>query len=334
MLDAIAYINNQGVAHRDLKLDNMLVNSKYQVKISDFSFASEEAIPLGDIRGTPNYMAPEILARTAANGMVADVFSLGVIFFCCITNKYPFNLARPSDKRYKMIMDKDYKAFWESSKIAEGDLTEEAKELAMAMLEHDPEKRIKLADIKKHDWFEAADQLCDEVVDANYLAKKFKLRQQERQAKRASNVEGVRSTAALEFFKENEKAYYIQTLNVPAYEEDGREIELKTDVKLNLLVDQLQKFFEAYRSRNDKKEPRKCNLQTNSYNGKISGFNFTDAGKGFECDINFVHYKTEDESEKTILLQFILKRGLAWSLYKLLGKARHALNLADMCFDD
>lgn len=171
MVDAIAYLNEKGVAHRDLKLDNMLVNGAYQVKISDFSFASNEAVTPGDIRGTPNYIAPEILEKTATNGMISDVFSVGVILFCCLTNKFPFKLARASDARYKLIIEKDYKAFWEAVKIGEGDLTEEARDLIHALIEHEPEKRIKLADIKKHEWFEAADQLSEEVVDANYLAK-------------------------------------------------------------------------------------------------------------------------------------------------------------------
>lgn len=173
MLDSISYINSQGVAHRDLKLDNILVNNKYQIKITDFSFASGAIIPPGEIRGTPNYMAPEILERIAQNGMITDVFSLGVIFFSCLTNRYPFSLASNQDKRYKLIIQKDYPAFWKASKIDEGVLTEEAKDLLMQMLEYEPAKRIPLAEIRKHDWFEAADQLCDEPIDANFLTKKF-----------------------------------------------------------------------------------------------------------------------------------------------------------------
>ena len=61
MLDVIEYIHDKGVVHRDLKLENILVDELMNVKVADFGFATYKKIyALKSYRGTMTYMAPEI----------------------------------------------------------------------------------------------------------------------------------------------------------------------------------------------------------------------------------------------------------------------------------
>lgn len=61
MLDALEYMHNLRCVHRDLKLENILVDSDLNLKIADFGFACYKSIDnLKSYRGTMTYMAPEI----------------------------------------------------------------------------------------------------------------------------------------------------------------------------------------------------------------------------------------------------------------------------------
>jgi serine/threonine protein kinase len=80
------YLHSNGVCHRDLKLDNILLDSEYNCKIIDFGFATElkgkdSSGFNNSFIGTASYMAPEILYGHKYQGHVADLFALGVILF-------------------------------------------------------------------------------------------------------------------------------------------------------------------------------------------------------------------------------------------------------------
>ena len=93
--------------HRDLKLDNILVNSTGEIKLIDFGFASKLSGPAGDGYfagtdrvGTQNYMAPELIIGQAYKGKEVDTFAMGVILFLLIFGCDPFKMAHPENKLY------------------------------------------------------------------------------------------------------------------------------------------------------------------------------------------------------------------------------------------
>ncbi len=95
LLLAVDYLHCHGVIHRDIKLENILINKieegEIKVKIADFGLASlmpKEGL-LFDRSGTPNYMAPEILRDEGYNEK-CDIFSLGSVFFNLLTGHYLF----------------------------------------------------------------------------------------------------------------------------------------------------------------------------------------------------------------------------------------------------
>jgi serine/threonine protein kinase len=85
MLDSIEYMHSNRTVHRDLKLENILVDDHLNLKVADFGFASYKSIDcLKSYRGTLTYMAPEIKEGKVYKGTQVDLFSFGVILFIIV----------------------------------------------------------------------------------------------------------------------------------------------------------------------------------------------------------------------------------------------------------
>eukprot|EP01013_Petalomonas_cantuscygni_P006788 TRINITY_DN1805_c0_g1_i1.p1 TRINITY_DN1805_c0_g1~~TRINITY_DN1805_c0_g1_i1.p1 ORF type:complete len:342 (+),score=65.92 TRINITY_DN1805_c0_g1_i1:116-1141(+) len=153
----LAFVHKHGVAHRDLKLENLLIASDGRLKISDFGLARAGAATrdLGGLEsdakdfvtrcGTPNYVAPEVLTEPHYNGFKVDVWSAGVILFVLLSGRLPFPAKNIADL-YRKIQLCDYQM---SSRIPPG-----AADLLQHIIVADPEKRATMRDIISHPWFQ------------------------------------------------------------------------------------------------------------------------------------------------------------------------------------
>jgi serine/threonine protein kinase len=93
LIDGIAYCHTNKIAHRDLKPENLLLDNHDQLKISDFGLSGimqTTTVMLSTICGTPHYVAPEVLTGNY-NGMIADIWSCGIILFVMISGCHPFD---------------------------------------------------------------------------------------------------------------------------------------------------------------------------------------------------------------------------------------------------
>ena len=92
LLDGLAHAHAAGVIHRDVKPSNILIKNDGRIKISDFGIArieSSQLTQVGDVLGTPHYMAPEQFMG-ADIGLQADLYSVGVIAYELLAGRKPF----------------------------------------------------------------------------------------------------------------------------------------------------------------------------------------------------------------------------------------------------
>lgn len=81
----VEYLHVHAICHRDLKLDNILLDSYNMVKIADFGFARWMKENVAETScGTPHYAAPEIVKGLRYDGRMADIWSCGVILYCLV----------------------------------------------------------------------------------------------------------------------------------------------------------------------------------------------------------------------------------------------------------
>ena len=161
IVKAVECCHKSGISHGDIKLENILLNSNFNIKLIDFGFAKfiKEGL-ISDIAGTKYYNAPEMFfcATKGYDGTLADVFSLGVVLFILVMGFYPFEKPNITDNRYKFISKKDYSGFWKKCEQKMGALkmdtkiSSEFKDLVEKMICYKPKERINLENIKYHPW--------------------------------------------------------------------------------------------------------------------------------------------------------------------------------------
>ncbi|KAI1819723.1 Pkinase-domain-containing protein [Xylaria intraflava] len=110
ILSGVTYLHGSGLAHRDLKLDNVVVSEHGIMKIIDFGsahvfkypFESETVLASG-IVGSDPYLAPEVYEERKYDPQAVDIWSLAIIFCCMSLRRFPWKLPRVSDNSYKLF---------------------------------------------------------------------------------------------------------------------------------------------------------------------------------------------------------------------------------------
>ena len=152
ILKGVQACHNAGICHRDLKMQNILVDENYNPKICDFGFAAFNTGKLIEPLGTLNYAAPEILLHKPYDGFKADIFSLGVVLLTLATCKIGFGQATKSDPYYRLIMTKHYGQYWNLVGNEIKGVSDDFKKLYNKMVSFKPQERPSIEDILQDDW--------------------------------------------------------------------------------------------------------------------------------------------------------------------------------------
>ena len=143
MAESMEYMHSRRVVHRDLKLENILIDEKLNLKIADFGFACYKSIDcLKSYRGTMTYMAPEIKEGKTYKGTQVDLFSMGVILFIIVQGIFPFKEARKEEYFYNLLLTGQIDTYF--TKVNGHGLSDEFKSLILSFFSYDGDKRPSL----------------------------------------------------------------------------------------------------------------------------------------------------------------------------------------------
>jgi len=155
-MSGVDFCHSKGVVHRDLKPENLLLDDQFALKIADFGFSnvvcSAHNLMFTEC-GTPGYMAPEMIRNPKGyDGMKADVWACGVILFIMLAGFPPFQKPDMSDWWFNKLVNGKHALFWQAHSRS-AYFSDQTKDFINKILNPDPEKRISIADMKKHPWW-------------------------------------------------------------------------------------------------------------------------------------------------------------------------------------
>jgi serine/threonine protein kinase len=184
LIEGLEACHLSGVAHRDLKTENIMMSKDWALKIADFGYATLLAGKLGTgvlhtCLGTLSYAAPEILNKKPYSGSCADLFSCGVILFVLVTGKLPFGKAVVFDSYYKNFIKNEYETFWSMmAPKLDPPVTKEFKSLINLLLAYDPSQRPSISEIKNHVWMTletpSTEEVCQEFEKRKVIVTKMR----------------------------------------------------------------------------------------------------------------------------------------------------------------
>ncbi|XVF59486.1 hypothetical protein PTKIN_Ptkin07bG0279700 [Pterospermum kingtungense] len=171
LISGVSYCHAMQVCHRDLKLENTLLDgSPPRLKICDFGYSKSSVLhsqPKSTV-GTPAYIAPEVLLRPEYDGKIADVWSCGVTLYVMLVGAYPFeDPDEPKDfqKTIKRILSVQYSI---PNAIQ---ISPECRHLISRIFVADPTARITIPEIRNHEWF--LKNLPADLMDENTMGNHF-----------------------------------------------------------------------------------------------------------------------------------------------------------------
>lgn len=170
LLEGLYFLQTKGICHRDLSLENILVDEEDCLiidmgmclrvpytsrtdsqKVTDVTNGTTRRLmrPMGTC-GKHNYMSPEIYQNTGNfDGFAIDLWAAGVILYIMLTGFPPYDHATMADKRFEIIVEGE---LMQQLRTWEIYLSDDAGDLMQKMLRLDPKERLSLAEVMEHPW--------------------------------------------------------------------------------------------------------------------------------------------------------------------------------------
>ncbi|CAN6916390.1 unnamed protein product [Brassica oleracea] len=149
LVSALTFCHREGIAHRDVKPQNLLLDKEGNLKVSDFGLSAlpEDRRSTGMLHtacGTPAYTAPEVIAHRDYDGAKADSWSCGVFLYVLLAGHVPFNDSHIV-LMYRKIQGRDYKfPNW---------ISKPARSIIYRLLDPNPATRMSIEAVTETKWF-------------------------------------------------------------------------------------------------------------------------------------------------------------------------------------
>ncbi|MCO5552637.1 hypothetical protein L7F22_006152 [Adiantum nelumboides] len=154
LISGVSYCHAMHICHRDLKLENTLLDGSPapRLKICDFGYSKSAVLhsaPKSTV-GTPAYIAPEVLSRQNYDGKTADVWSCGVTLYVMLVGAYPFEDA-DDPKNFRKTIERIMNVQYIIPSYCK--ITPECRHLLSRIFVPNPTKRIRMPEILRHPFF-------------------------------------------------------------------------------------------------------------------------------------------------------------------------------------
>ncbi|CAI9294246.1 unnamed protein product [Lactuca saligna] len=154
LISGVHYCHFMQICHRDLKLENTLLDGSPapRLKICDFGYSKSSLLhsrPKSTV-GTPAYIAPEVLSRREYDGKLADVWSCGVTLYVMLVGAYPFE-DQEDPKNFRKTIQRIMAVQYKIPDYVH--ISQDCRHLLSRIFVAGASRRISLKEIKSHPWF-------------------------------------------------------------------------------------------------------------------------------------------------------------------------------------
>ncbi|WVQ73870.1 hypothetical protein IAR50_003451 [Cryptococcus sp. DSM 104548] len=218
LISGVDYLHQKGVIHRDLKLENLLLDKHRNLIITDFGFANSFNRAEGDLMstscGSPCYAAPELVVLdTPYHGSAVDIWSCGVILFAMLSGYLPYD-DDPDNPDAGNVVDL-YRYIMNTELHYPEHVSPLGKNLLQHMLILHPEHRIKIPDIVTHPWVKNYRHMFNKSVDECEAAFQEAMYKKSKQARKELQERRRVQMQAKEAIQAREKAFQRSQSSAP-----------------------------------------------------------------------------------------------------------------------
>jgi len=193
ILKGVQAMHKARICHRDIKLENILLDENFNPKICDFGFVFEvsEGKKLKSQCGTPGFMAPEVFKKVGGgyDGFKADIFSLGVSLLRLVTGKKEKGLKKNVET---IIEENGFEKYKQIINIQIKNTSPKFQSLIVKMIDFDPEKRPTIDTILDDPWF--AEVNDNDLNQKNDYIKEFQKREEIKKSQKDDSTESSESS--------------------------------------------------------------------------------------------------------------------------------------------
>ena len=312
IIQGIKYIHSKNIVHRDIKLENILIDVNNNIKICDFGIGKildNKNKKLHDQCGTPMYMAPEILLSTKEKGYDAfpvDLWSAGIALYIMLSGTLPFSIhdediSSINNNNEKKNFALQYAIINHEPKKIEN-ISSEAKNLLFGLLNKNPKKRLNCDEVLNHPWlknnnnnnnkyhlFTKAEMtmLSKTYIDYRYakiedLKENFTLSNLEREDKNSNNKNlNVRTKSLILAPYNSMKNYYENEEEEEDESDDFNNLSLNLENGIILFANKVREFNINYELNNNDEldNGMLINTKTESYSTSLRNNTLTNNNK-------------------------------------------------------